>query len=108
MINYLIGYTRVITPDNVIVEVNGIGYSVTIAKPQDFTLDQLVKVFTYITLRVGSRENTVSSFLVDTVNSELKSSSIITAFLSIAHLIYSFRLEALAVTPLGKLLKGVM
>ena len=51
MINYLIGYTRVITPDNVIVEVNGIGYSVTIAKPQDFTLDQLVKVFTYMQVK---------------------------------------------------------
>ena len=67
-----------------------------------------MKVFTYITLRVGSSEKTVSSFLVDTVNSELKSSSIITAFRSVAHFIYSFLFEALAVMPLGKLLKGVI
>ncbi len=66
-----------------------------------------MKVFIYITLRIGSSEKTVSSFLVEIVNSELKSSSIITPFLSAAHLIYSYRFEALAVTPLGKLLKGV-
>ncbi len=67
-----------------------------------------VNVFTYITLWAGSSEKTVSSFFVDTVNSELKSSSIITASLSVAHLIYSFRFDALAVIPLGKLRNGVM
>ena len=51
MINYLIGYAREITPDTAIIEVNGIGYSVTIAKPQDFRLDQLVKVFTYMQVK---------------------------------------------------------
>ena len=51
MINYLIGYAREITPDTVVIEVNGIGYSVTIAKPQDFRLDQLVKVFTYMQVK---------------------------------------------------------
>ena len=51
MINYLIGYAREISLDSIVVEVNGVGYGVTIARPQDFRLDQLVKVYTYMQVK---------------------------------------------------------
>ena len=57
---------------------------------------------------MGSREKTVSSFLVETVNSDAKSSSIMIPPLVFAHRIYSLFFDALAVIPLGKLRNGVI
>ncbi len=51
MIQYLIGYAREVRTDYMVIEVNGIGYIVTIAKPQDFRLDELTKVYTYMQVR---------------------------------------------------------
>lgn len=61
----------------------------------------LEKVFIYITLSLKECENSVSSVFRDTENSDSKSSSIIYREPFSAHLKYSCRFEAVAVTPLG-------
>lgn len=51
MFNYLIGYPREINVDSIVLDVNGIGYDVLIARPNEFERDEMTKVYTYMQVR---------------------------------------------------------
>lgn len=58
MIGFLKGKIEIINQDNVVIDVNGVGYELLVANPEKFSLFQYVQVYTYLKLS----ENDISLY----------------------------------------------
>ena len=51
MFSYIIGYVREVGFDFTVIESNGIGFHINIARPNEFRRDELIRVYTYFHVR---------------------------------------------------------